>query len=229
MKSLSALDSMSSTSPKPSPDAVRAFLIETHEVLEQVESDLLVLERDSRSGDIAPAVARMFRMLHSIKGSCGFLGYPKLEELAHVGESLLGRIREGILPVDGTVASALLSIIDAIREVLIHIESENNEGDRDFSNLTQHVTQISDSGTIDIPLAINGDSPAEAAPMPTGRSRRATGFNAAAGGGRQSLANAAKPSSLRQNRSIGCSTRGIGRVESVRLDRRSPQFGPLCT
>jgi two-component system chemotaxis sensor kinase CheA len=136
----------SSSSPKLSQAALREFLLETQESLEQVEVALVELERNPRLADASAAgVGRMFRLLHSVKGSCGFLGYPKLEELAHVGESLLNRIRERILPVDKTVISALLSVVDAIREVVDHIEAENNEGHRDYSDLTQHLSQILDS------------------------------------------------------------------------------------
>ena len=114
-----------------SQEAVREFLAETQESLEQVESGLVTLEQNPGASGETAGVPRMFRILHSIKGTCGFLGYPKLEELAHVGENLLGRVRDGLLPIDATVVTALLSVMDAIREVLEHIEAENEEGDRE--------------------------------------------------------------------------------------------------
>jgi two-component system, chemotaxis family, sensor kinase CheA len=133
---------MSQSSPHLSQEAIREFLIEAQEGLERVETDLVELERDPHAPDAASAVGRMFRTLHSIKGTCAFLGYPKLEEIAHVGENLLGRIREGVLQIDASVIAALLSVVDAVREVLNHIASENDEGNQDYSNLTDHLSQI---------------------------------------------------------------------------------------
>lgn len=133
---------MSHPSPHLSHEAIREFLIEAQEGLERVEADLVELERDPHTADAPSSVGRMFRTLHSIKGTCGFLGYPKLEEIAHVGENLLGRIREGVLQIDATVIAALLSVVDAVREVLNHIASENDEGNQDYSNLTDHLSQI---------------------------------------------------------------------------------------
>jgi two-component system chemotaxis sensor kinase CheA len=123
--------------------SIREFLLETQESLGQVEAELIKLDQDPETRNHpGTSAGRMFRLLHSIKGTCGFLGYPKVEELAHVGENLLGRIRDGMLEIDATVITAMLSIVDAIREVLDHIESERNEGTDDYSHLTQQLTQI---------------------------------------------------------------------------------------
>ncbi len=99
----------SSSSSNLSKESIREFLLESQASLEQVEAELIKFERNPHTSEHSKTSAsRMFRLLHSIKGTCGFLGYPKVEELAHVGENLLGRIREGLLDIDATVITALL-------------------------------------------------------------------------------------------------------------------------
>ena len=75
--------------------AVREFLGESYENLDQLERDLVTIEDDPRNRE---TLDRIFRTIHSIKGACGFLAYPRLEAVAHAGEGLLCRLREGRSP-----------------------------------------------------------------------------------------------------------------------------------
>jgi two-component system chemotaxis sensor kinase CheA len=111
---------------------VREFLVESHENLDQADQEFVELERDPGNREI---LARIFRMVHTIKGSCGFLGFPKLQALAHSGENLLGKLREGALQLDEAMTTTLLQMVDAVRTTLGTIEAEGAEGDATHEEL----------------------------------------------------------------------------------------------
>jgi len=115
-----------------SSEALREFLIESFDNLEQAERDLLGLERQPEAESFINSV---FRSVHTIKGSSGFLGYAKLEKLTHVAESLLGSVRAGNFAFDGAVSERLFTTIDAVRKMLQTIESEGSEGVDDCAEL----------------------------------------------------------------------------------------------
>ena len=75
-------------------EIVKDFLIESNENLDRLDQELVKLESDPSSKEL---LASVFRTIHTIKGSCGFLGFSRLEKLAHAGESLLSRLRDGQL------------------------------------------------------------------------------------------------------------------------------------
>lgn len=70
----------------------------------------------------------MFRAIHTIKGTCGFLGFTKLEGVSHVGESLLSCLRDGDTVLDAPITTALFGMVDAIREILASIERTGGGG-----------------------------------------------------------------------------------------------------
>jgi two-component system chemotaxis sensor kinase CheA len=113
-------------------EVVREFLLETHENLAQLDVDLVTLERDPAERE---TLARVFRTIHTVKGSAGFLGFARLEAVTHAGENLLSRLRAGSLPCTPEVVTALLRVVDAIRRVVASIEQTEAEGDADFSDL----------------------------------------------------------------------------------------------
>ena len=106
-------------------DIVEEFLVESHENLDQLDQDLVALEQDPRSRE---RLSSIFRTIHTIKGTSGFLAFNKLEEVAHVGENLLSRLRDGALDLTPTRTSALLQMTDTIRALLAEIESSGGEG-----------------------------------------------------------------------------------------------------
>jgi two-component system chemotaxis sensor kinase CheA len=108
-----------------SDEALREFLIESFDNLEQAERDLLSLEREPCAEAFVNSV---FRSIHTIKGSAGFLGYTKLEKLTHVAESVLGSIRSGSFQFDSSVGERMFKTIDALRRTLHAIESDGDEG-----------------------------------------------------------------------------------------------------
>src|SRR3954463_598455 len=96
-------------------DVIREFLLETHENLAQLDADLVALEKDPTERQ---TLARVFRNLHTVKGSAGFLGLAKLQGVVHSAESLLSRLRAGEMTLNPAIATALLQTVDAIRQVL---------------------------------------------------------------------------------------------------------------
>ena len=120
-------------------DIVKEFLVESYENLDRLDRDLITLEKNPKDSDI---LASIFRTIHTIKGTSGFLGFGKLGAVAHIGESLLGRLRDGTLVLDGEITTALLAMVDAIRQMLASIEAQGSEGERDDSALISTLTRL---------------------------------------------------------------------------------------
>src|SRR3954464_4296159 len=106
-------------------DIVEEFLVESHENLDKLDQDLVALEQDPRSRD---RLSSIFRTIHTIKGTSGFLAFNRLEEVAHVGENLLSRLRDGALDLTPRRTDALLQMVDTIRALLAAIEASGGEG-----------------------------------------------------------------------------------------------------
>ena len=106
-------------------DLMREFLIESQEGLDRMERCLTDLEERPRDTAL---LAEIFRSVHTIKGTTGFLGFKRLERLAHAGENLLGLLRDEKLAVDAALITALLQLLDGLRAILKTIEAEGNEG-----------------------------------------------------------------------------------------------------
>ena len=92
-------------------DIVKDFLIESRENLDRLDQELVKLESDPASKEL---LASIFRTIHTIKGSCGFLGFARLEKVAHAGESLLSKLRDGLLALNTVITSGLLAMVDAV-------------------------------------------------------------------------------------------------------------------
>ena len=131
-------------------EVVKEFLVESYEGLDQLDRDLVALEHSRHDKEL---LARIFRCVHTIKGTCGFLGFSKLESVTHVGESLLAKLRDG--GVDAPTAeltTTLLALVDAIRQMLSAVENTGSEGDADFSALIDELARIHD-GRASTPVA----------------------------------------------------------------------------
>lgn len=107
-------------------DLTREFLLESQEGLDRMERCLTDLE--SRPGDTG-LLSEIFRSVHTIKGTTGFLGFGRLESLAHAGENLLGLLREGSLAASPENVSGLLALMDMLRGILRSIETTGSEGE----------------------------------------------------------------------------------------------------
>jgi two-component system chemotaxis sensor kinase CheA len=120
-------------------EVIREFLIETHENLAQLDLDLVTLEKDPTESE---TLARVFRTLHTIKGTAGFLGLEKLQAVAHAAENLLSRLRDGHLRFNPGIATVLLAAVDAVRQMLKDVEASEKDGDGDFSTLIRALEQM---------------------------------------------------------------------------------------
>ncbi len=115
------------------------FLTESYENLDQLDQHLVDLEANPGEKSL---LASIFRTIHTIKGTCGFLGFAKLESIAHVGENLLSKLRDGELSMTPDIAHALLKMVDAVREILSNIEKDRTEGDIDYSDLVSQIEAL---------------------------------------------------------------------------------------
>ena len=106
-------------------ELTREFLIESQEGLDRMERCLTELEERPQDAGL---IGEIFRSVHTIKGTTGFLGFKRLEKLAHAGENLLGQLREGKLTADRQTITGLLQLLDGLRSILKTIEAESNEG-----------------------------------------------------------------------------------------------------
>ena len=120
-------------------DIVQDFLVESYENLDRLDRDLVGLEKNPQDKE---ALAGVFRTIHTIKGTCGFLGFNKLEKVAHVGENLLTRLRDGQLTLNPEITTALLSMVDAIRQMLKEIKATGQDGDADYPELRETLTRL---------------------------------------------------------------------------------------
>jgi two-component system chemotaxis sensor kinase CheA len=109
-----------------SDEIVREFLVESYENLDQLDRDLVALEGHPGSREL---LSRVFRTIHTIKGTCGFLAFGRLEALTHAGESLLSELRDGRRAMNQPTTDVLLAMVDTVREILACIETSGVEGD----------------------------------------------------------------------------------------------------
>ncbi len=120
------------------PEEVNEFLVESHENLDRLDRDLVALEADPMDKE---RLSSIFRTIHTIKGTCGFLGFQKLESVTHVGENLLSKLRDGELILNPAITDALLAMVDAVREMLARIESTASDGEVTYLELIARLTE----------------------------------------------------------------------------------------
>src|SRR4051812_10947765 len=120
-------------------EIIKEFLVESGEGLDLLDRDLVALERDPSCRDL---LAEIFRAIHTVKGTSGVLGFPKLESIAHVGENLLSRMRDGKLVLNPAITSGLLAMVDALRRLLRDIEQHGNEGADDYSAVVEQLEAL---------------------------------------------------------------------------------------
>lgn len=115
------------------------FLLEAAEIVDRLDQDLVALEAQPESAEI---INRIFRAIHTLKGTCGFLGFTKLESISHVGENLLDGLRAGRLVITQEITTALLQLVDATRTILQAIESSRQEGEREYRELKELLARL---------------------------------------------------------------------------------------
>jgi two-component system, chemotaxis family, sensor kinase CheA len=123
-------------------DLLREFLTETGESLDTVDNQLVRFEQDPNNAKI---LDNIFRLVHTIKGTCGFLGLPRLEALAHAAETLMGKFRDG-MPVTAAAVTLILQSIDRIKEILAELEANQAEPDGSDQDLIVELHQMVERG-----------------------------------------------------------------------------------
>jgi two-component system chemotaxis sensor kinase CheA len=140
-------------------DLLREFLTETSESLDTVDNQLVRFEQDPNNAKI---LDNIFRLVHTIKGTCGFLGLPRLEALAHAGETLMGKFRDG-MPVTAEAVSLILSSIDRIKEILAGLEATEAEPEGSDEDLIEKLHDMVERGMAAMSAA-SASAPPIAAP-----------------------------------------------------------------
>lgn len=120
-------------------EIVHEFLVESHENLDQLDSDLVALEAAPGSKELLGSV---FRTIHTIKGTSGFLAFTALERVTHAGENLLVELRDGRRSMDLPTTDVLLEMVDTVREILRRIEADGSEGDLDVDPVVARVAAV---------------------------------------------------------------------------------------
>ena len=122
-------------------DLLTEFLTETSENLAVLDVELVKFEQDSSNNAI---LSNIFRLVHTIKGTSGFLGLPRLEAVAHAGEDVLGKFRDGELEVTPDAVTLVLQTIDTIRDLLGGLEEAGSEPEGDDSGLIGKLRAMAD-------------------------------------------------------------------------------------
>jgi two-component system, chemotaxis family, sensor kinase CheA len=152
-------------------ELLREFLTETSENLDTVDVELVRFEQEPNNAEI---LANIFRLVHTIKGTCGFLDLPRLEALAHAAETVMGRFRDGV-PVTGQAVTLILSVIDRIKDILTALEETQREPPGGDPDLIGSLERLVASGAAARASATDTPPPVNAGPafMPTAEARMA--------------------------------------------------------
>jgi two-component system chemotaxis sensor kinase CheA len=124
-------------------DLIVEFLAETNESLTELDKDLVRLEQNPNDADL---LSKIFRIMHTIKGTCGFLGLGRLEKVAHAGENILGKFRDKELPVNDTAVTLVLETLDTIKIIIEGLETTGAEPEGDDSSIKQRISDYIASG-----------------------------------------------------------------------------------
>ncbi len=126
-------------------DLLQEFLTETAESIETLDTELVMLEQNPNDPEL---LSNIFRLVHTIKGTCGFLGLPRLESVAHAAENVLGKIRDGALEVTPDAVSLILESLDQIKALLAALEENEAEPEGDDADLIARLNAFANSGAV---------------------------------------------------------------------------------
>ncbi|MCL2473595.1 MAG: chemotaxis protein CheW [Alphaproteobacteria bacterium] len=152
-------------------DLLSEFLTETAENLATLDVDLVNLEKNPEDPELLSSI---FRLVHTVKGTCGFVGLPRLEKLAHVGENILGKFRDNELKVTPAAVDLILACIDRIKFLLQYLEANQKEcPDGDDLELINALNACARGENVESPkpppaaeAAVVAEAPANAADEP---------------------------------------------------------------
>jgi two-component system, chemotaxis family, sensor kinase CheA len=141
---------------------LRDFIVESQENLERLDHEFVALENDPTNKEL---LASIFRTIHTIKGSAGFLKLSNLEQVSHYAEDVLARLRDQSLALDADIITTLLRSVDCIKSILLQLEKTGQEGDHDMDNVVDALRDVIAGNKPDLE-AIAASRPAEPAEQP---------------------------------------------------------------
>ncbi len=127
-------------------EVLKDFLQESFENLDRVDSELIELEERPDNRDLLSSI---FRSMHTIKGTCGFFGFDKLEKVTHIGENLLVKLRDGEYSMNEQIATGLLAMVDAVRAMLHEISAHGHDGTKRYQKLIDLLSELKDTGSLE--------------------------------------------------------------------------------
>ncbi|MFM9890261.1 MAG: chemotaxis protein CheW [Rickettsiales bacterium] len=149
-------------------DLISEFITETSESLAVLDLELVKLEQNPNDREI---LGNIFRLVHTIKGTCGFLGLPRLESVAHAGENVLGKIRDGEIVVTDHAISIVLEALDCIKGLIEYLAENGREPEGEDNDLKKRLNAFADSngavvGTASASASASAPAPATLAAEP---------------------------------------------------------------
>src|SRR5215831_2286340 len=111
-------------------EVIKEFLIESNENLARLDQEMVELERRPKDAQL---LASIFRTIHTIKGTCGFLGFGTLEKITHRAEDILSQLRDGQRELTPGLVTVILEAVDATKQVLLQIEATGTEGSEEHA------------------------------------------------------------------------------------------------
>ncbi|MEQ9124369.1 MAG: Hpt domain-containing protein, partial [Alphaproteobacteria bacterium] len=139
-------------------DLIVEFIAETAEGLGELDTQLVALEQNPSDAEI---IGGIFRIVHTIKGTCGFLGLPRLESVAHSAENVLGKFRDKELTPSADSVSLILRTLDCIKDVLAGLEETGSEPAGDDSALIAELDAMAAGETAPAAAAAAAEAEAE--------------------------------------------------------------------
>lgn len=122
-------------------ELIEDFLVETKEGLEILDNDLVTLEKDPENKEI---IGNVFRVMHTIKGTCGFLGLARLESIAHAGENVMDKVRDGTINAEPHIISAILESVDNIKVIIEYLEQNGSEPEGNDKELISRINSFAE-------------------------------------------------------------------------------------
>ncbi len=148
-------------------DLLREFLTETNESIAQLDVELVRLEQNP---DDPGLISSIFRLVHTVKGTCGFLGLPRLEHVAHAGENVLGKFRDRELSVTPHAVTLILKSIDTIKNLLAILEETEAEAPGNDDELIAALNALSEGREVALSDGSSVSAQAESEPPPSSSS-----------------------------------------------------------
>ncbi|HEX3498986.1 MAG TPA: chemotaxis protein CheW [Stellaceae bacterium] len=148
-------------------DLLSEFLTEANESISVLDVELVKLEQNPNDPEL---LGNIFRLVHTIKGTCGFLGLPRLESVAHAAENVLGKVRDGELTVSPTAVSLILESLDCIKMIMGELEAKESEPEGDDSDLIARLNLLASGQSVAVaPQAAPAARPVAPAPSPVAK------------------------------------------------------------